>query len=105
MKPYVKQISIVFIFLGVFLSCFQLTIAHFSKNYKATYIEISSDDVDDTEDDSDTNKIEFEDEYNVSEFTYCFHKINSDKISLQIKELMFQRHPVIAINTPPPRFN
>lgn len=102
MKSTIKQISIVIIFLGVFLSCFQLTITHFSKNYKVASTESSSEDVDDAEDDSDTNKIEFEDEYNVSEFNHCFHKTNSDKISLQINRLMLHRHPVIAINTPPP---
>lgn len=103
MKKSFKHISVILIFLGIFLSCFQFTILHLSKNYKFSSIEISSEDGDDHEDDSETKKIELEDEYYFSEFNHSFANGDNSKTALLIKQLNLKQSPVLGINTPPPK--
>lgn len=102
MKLSLKHISIILIFMGIFLSCFQLTIIHFSKNYKCNVL--FAEDFDDSEDDSETKKIELEDDYFIPEFNYAFIISDNSKTSLIIKWLCFQQPPVLSINTPPPEY-
>lgn len=104
MKSSVKHISIALIFIGVIMTCFQMTIIHLSKDYKLSNKEISSEDIDGNEDDADDKKIELEDEYNISEFNHQFHATNNAKIALQIKELILKQTPILSINTPPPEY-
>lgn len=104
MKASFKYISITLIFVGVLMTCFQMTIIHLSKDYKLSCKEISAEDIDDSEDDTDAKKTELEDEYNVSEFNHQFHVTISMKITLQIKELILKQAPILSINTPPPKY-
>ncbi len=103
MKKSFKHISVILVFLGIFLSCFQFTIIHLSKNYKFSSIEVSSEDADDHEDDSETKKIELEDEYYFSEFNPSFDTGDNSKTALLIKQLNLKQSPVLGINTPPPK--
>jgi hypothetical protein len=102
-KKSFKHISVILVFMGIFLSCFQFTIIHLSKNYKFSSIEISSEDADDHEDDSETKKIELEDEYYFSEFNPSFANGDNSKTALLIKQLNLKQSPVLSINTPPPK--
>ena len=102
-KPFI-HISVMLMFLGIFLSCFQFTIIHLSKScYKFNSIEISSEDGDDHEDDSETKKIELNDEYYFSEFNTSFGTNDNSKTALLIKHLNVLEAPVLGINTPPPK--
>lgn len=101
-KPF-KHISVMLIFVGIFLSCFQFTIIHLSKSYKFNSIEISSEDGDGHEDDSETKKIELSDEYYFSEFNPSFGTNDNSKTALLIKQLNVREAPVLGINTPPPK--
>lgn len=103
MKQSIKHISFILIFLGIFLSCFQFTIIHLSKNYKFSSIEISSEDGDDHEDDSKEKKFELKDEYCFSEFNPSFASGDNSKTALLIKLLNLKQSPVLGINTPPPK--
>ena len=102
MKRSIKHTSVILIFMGIFLSCFQLTIIHFSKNYKFSSLEMSSEDADNQEDDSE-KKIELEDEYCFSEFNPSFANCDDSKTELLIKQLNHKQSPVLSINTPPPK--
>ena len=103
MKKSFKHIYFILIFSGIFLSCFQFTIIHLSKNYKFSSIEISSEDGDDHEDDSEEKKIELEDEYCFSKFNPSFAIGDNSKTALLIKLLNLKQSPILGINTPPPK--
>lgn len=103
MKKSFKHISVILVFLGIFLSCFQFTIIHLSKNYKISSVEISSEDGEDHEDDSETKKFELEDEYCFAEFNPSFAIGDNSKTALLIKQLTLKQSPVLSINTPPPK--
>ncbi len=103
MKKSFKNIAVILLFIGIFMSCFQFTIIHLSKNYKFSSIEISSEDSEDHEDDSETKKIELEDEYYFSEFNPTFAISDNSQTALLIKQLNLKQSPILGINTPPPK--
>ena len=103
MKKSFKHISIILIFMGIFLSCFQFTIIHLSKNYKFSSLEVSSEDGEEHEDDSETKKIELEDEYCFTEFNPSFAIGDDSKTALLIKLLHLKQSPILSLNTPPPK--
>ena len=84
-------------------SCLQSTINYFTKNTKLSAIELSVEDFDDNEEDSETKKIELEDDYFLSEFKYSFNFLPDLKVSVFYKQQIHSTPPVIAINTPPPK--
>ncbi|MDX2173278.1 MAG: hypothetical protein SFY56_09170 [Bacteroidota bacterium] len=91
------------IFLGIIFSCLQSTINYFTKNTKLNSIEISCEDIDDNEDDSESKKIELEDDYFFADFSYSFNQLSNSKLLLFCKQLDQNTPPVITINTPPPK--
>lgn len=82
-------------------SCLQSTINYFTKNINA--IELSVEDMSDDDDDSETKKIELEDDYFFAEFSYSFIQQSNSKLLLFCKQLEQNTPPVITINTPPPK--
>lgn len=91
------------IFFGVMFSCLQSTINYFTKNTKLNAIEISCEDFDDNEDDSETKKIELEDDYFFAEFLFSFTQPSNSKLLLFCKQHEQNAPPIITINTPPPK--
>jgi hypothetical protein len=77
-----KHIFTILIFVGFFLSSFQITVNQFIQNIKVDGIELSAKDIDDNEEDSETKKIELEDDYFFSEFNYSFAHLLDIKVSL-----------------------
>ena len=103
MKNNFKNTFIILIFIGLFLSCFQFTINQLSKITKVVGIEQSCEDIDSNEDDTETKKIEIEDDFFLSEFSYTFNQRCNSKVILFCKQQKQNQPPVIAINTPPPK--
>ncbi len=103
MRNSSKNTFIILIFIGLFLSCFQFTINQLSKVTKVVGIEQSSEDIDTNEDDTEPKKIEIEDDFFLSEFSYTFNQLYNSKLILFCKQQKQNQPPVIAINTPPPK--
>ena len=103
MKFKIKHIFTIIIFVGFFLSSFQITVNQFIQNIKVDGIELSAQDIDDNEEDSETKKIELEDDYFFSEFKYSFTILADLKVSVFCKQQTHKTPPVIPINTPPPK--
>lgn len=91
------------IFFGVVFSCVQSTINFFTKSTKLNAIELSVEDFDDNEDDSETKKTELEGDYFFADFSYSFYQLSNSKLLLFCKQLDQNTTPVITINTPPPK--
>ena len=107
MKSFLKYSCILFVFGGILLSSFQLTLTQVSKKCGVSFIENTINDVedseDDSEDDSETKKLEIEVNYLITQFDHVFYKEVNSKTKLLIKQAKITLAPVIPINSPPPR--
>ncbi len=111
MNRLTLNIYLLLLFMGMLGSCFQYSIAQFSKSKKNLITIVAEDDVEDTEDTSEkeTEKNTEQEKKEVGgncfliEFNSSFLKTESSKTALWMHELKKLKYPALSINTPPPK--